>query len=152
MLRSRWTGHCSILPASRLPASIKSLAARKTAGGSDSSIQARRQRRKRREWLYCDGARCTGSLRGADTGNDASVVTNPLIHRLSLSQTEPVKCGPFGGGHGNRVVKMATLDMRGGGQKMPLIWDLGTKPGAVVLVALAMADDTPLSRKNMTGS
>ena len=65
-------------------------------------------------------------------GNDASVVTNPLIHRLSLSQTEPVKCGPFGGGHGNRVVKMATLDMRGGGQKMPLIWDLGTKPGAVV--------------------
>jgi hypothetical protein len=37
----------------------------------DSSIHARRQRRKRWNRIYSDGARGAGSLRGALTGNDA---------------------------------------------------------------------------------
>jgi hypothetical protein len=37
----------------------------------DSSIHARRQRGKRWNRIYSDGARGAGSLRGALTGNDA---------------------------------------------------------------------------------
>jgi hypothetical protein len=40
-------------------------------------IHARRQRRKRWNRIYSDGARCAGSLRDALTGNDARLMRRP---------------------------------------------------------------------------
>ena len=47
----------------------------------DRSIQTRRQRRKRWKRIYCDGARCAGSLRGEDTGNDAPTAEQAGLKR-----------------------------------------------------------------------